>query len=440
MQENLSIIILAAGAGTRMKSSLPKVLHKISGKEMLFYSIEEAKKLSSDVHVVLHYHADLVKSAMEKYFDNITYHIQDHKKFPGTGGAVMGILPKNEKVLILNGDMPLVEANELKLLTMNEDTHNMTDLKLTMSILNLKSADGYGRVLIENEKVVKIIEQKDCSSYELDIKTANAGVYCFDTQFLLENLPNLSNDNVQNEYYITDLVEIAVKNNLNIKPITVKEENFKGVNSKLDLALAEVIHQNRIKNIFLSDGIVMRLPDTIYIEYGVIIQGESILENGVTLLGNSKIINSHIKTNSIVEDSIIEESSIGPMARIRPLSILKDTHIGNFVEVKKSNLTGVKAGHLSYLGDSCIDEGTNVGAGTITCNYDGVNKYKTIIGKNVFIGSDTQLVAPITIEDNSMIAAGSTITNDVKSGDLALSRTKQKTITGFFHKFFQNKK
>ena len=185
----------------------------------------------------------------------------------------------------------------------------------------------------------------------------------------------------------------------------------------------------------------MKLPDTIYIEHGVEIEGETILENGVTLLGNSKISNSIIKTNSIVEDSILENSDIGPMARIRPLSILKDTHIGNFVEVKKSNLTGVKAGHLAYLGDSCIDEGTNVGAGTITCNYDGVNKHKTIIGKNVFIGSDTQLVAPITIEDNAMIAAGSTITNDVKSGDLALSRTKQKTIAGFFYKFFkQNKK
>ncbi len=439
MDNNLSIIILAAGAGTRMKSSLPKVLHKISGKEMLYYSIKEAKKLSDDIHVVLYHQAQFVQESMEKYFSDITYHIQDHENYPGTGGAVMGITPKNEKVLVLNGDMPLIEALELQqLTTLNEK--EFKDEKLTMSILELHDASGYGRVVIDKENVVKIIEQKDCSSYELDIKTANAGIYCFDTQFLLENLPKLSNENGQKEYYITDLVEIAVQSGTKVRPIVVKEENFKGVNSKLDLAAAEVIHQNRIKENFLKEGVIMRLPDTIYIEEGVSIEGESIIENGVTLLGNSKIINSHIKTNSVVEDSILENSDIGPMARIRPLSILKDTHIGNFVEVKKSTLTGVKAGHLSYLGDSIIDEGSNIGAGTITCNYDGINKYKTIIGKNVFVGSDTQLVAPITIEDDVMIAAGSTITADVKSGDLALSRTKQKTITGFFYKFFNKEK
>jgi len=180
----------------------------------------------------------------------------------------------------------------------------------------------------------------------------------------------------------------------------------------------------------------MRLPETIYIESRVTIEGECILENGVTLLGKTKIINSHIKANSIVEDSLIEDSDIGPMARIRPQSILKDTHIGNFVEVKKGKLTGVKAGHLSYLGDCVIDSGSNIGAGTITCNYDGKNKYQTIIGKNVFVGSDTQLVAPLNIPDDVMIAAGTTVTKDVQSGDLVLSRTPQKMISKFFYKFF----
>jgi len=180
----------------------------------------------------------------------------------------------------------------------------------------------------------------------------------------------------------------------------------------------------------------MRLPDTIYIDYSVKIEGETILENGVTLLGDAKIINSHIKTNSIVENSILENSDIGPMARIRPLSVLKDTHIGNFVEVKKSNLNGVKAGHLAYLGDADIDTGTNIGAGTITCNYDGINKFKTIIGKNVFIGSDTQLVAPVTLEDDCMVGAGSTITKDVKSGELIVTRAKARTVKDYFYKFF----
>ncbi len=424
-----SIIILAAGQGTRMRSLTPKVLHKISGKEMLYYSINEAQKISDDIHVVLFHQAKLIEQTMEKYFDNISYHIQNHDKYPGTGGAVMGINPKYEKILVLNGDMPLVEASELQNLTTNSEP-------LTMSVLELNDATGYGRVIIDKNKVVKIVEQKDCTSYEKDVKIANAGVYCFDSSFLLENLPKLSNDNAQKEYYITDLVGIAVNDGLNIKPVVVKEENFKGVNSKYDLATAETLHQNRIKKDFMTNGVIMKLSETIYIESDVVIQGESIIENGVTLLGNTKIINSQIKTNSVVEDSILENSTIGPMARVRPLSIIENSHIGNFVEIKKSHLIGVKAGHLAYLGDSQIDTGTNIGAGTITCNYDGIKKSKTIIGKNVFIGSDSQLIAPLVIEDDSIIAAGSTITKNVKSGELAMSRTKQKTIKDFFYKFF----
>ena len=412
-----------------MKSDTPKVLHKISGKQMLFYAINEAKKLSDDIHVVLYHQASLVQKTMEEYFDNLTFHIQDHTNYPGTGGAVMNINPKYNKTLVLNGDMPLVEAKELENL--------ITNNAISMSVLKFDDATGYGRVIIKNENVEKIVEQKDCNEEELKVNTANAGVYCFDTSFLLENLPKLNNNNNQKEYYITDLIEIAVKQNLEIKPILVEKENFIGVNSKLDLEHAEVLHQNRIKNNFLKNGVIMRLKDTIYIDYDVEITGESILENGVTLLGKTQIINSHIKTNSVVEDSILENSDIGPMARIRPQSNLKDTHIGNFVEVKKSTLTGVKAGHLSYLGDSEIDTGTNIGAGTITCNYDGKNKFKTIIGKNVFIGSDTQLIAPVTLEDDCMIGAGSTITSDVKSGELVLTRAKLKTIKDYFYRFFK---
>jgi len=429
MKKDLSIIILAAGAGTRMKSSLPKVLHKISGFEMLYYSVLEAKKLSDDITVVLYHQASKVQETMEKYFDDIKYTIQDHQNYPGTGGAVMGITPTHKKTLVLNGDMPLIEASELESL--------IGDETLTMSVLNLESADGYGRVIIENNQVTKIVEQKDCNTDELKVNTANAGIYCFDTEFLLQNLPKLSNNNAQKEYYITDLVELAIEQNKSVKPIVVKQENFKGVNSKFDLASAEVIHQNRIKENFMKSGVIMRLPDTIYIEYGVKIEGESIIENGVSLLGDTHIINSHIKSNTVVEDSILKNSDAGPMARIRPNSDLKNTHIGNFVETKKAKLSGVKAGHLSYLGDCQIDSGSNIGAGTITCNYDGKNKYKTTIGKNVFVGSDTQLIAPVTIQDDVMIAAGSTITSDVNSGDLAISRTKQKSIKGFFYKFFK---
>ncbi|WP_323592719.1 bifunctional UDP-N-acetylglucosamine diphosphorylase/glucosamine-1-phosphate N-acetyltransferase GlmU [Aliarcobacter butzleri] len=427
-----SIIILAAGAGTRMKSDTPKVLHKISGKPMLYYSIKEALKLSDDITVVLYHQFEKVKVEIEKYFSNINFVIQDHKNYPGTGGAVMGITPKYEKVLVLNGDMPLIQASELEKFDI--------DAPIVMSVLELESADGYGRVIIENGNVKKIVEQKDASEDELKITTANAGIYQFETKFLLENLPKLDNNNAQKEYYITDLVEMAISQGKLLKPLVVNEENFKGVNSKVELADAEVIHQNRIKKEFMKAGVIMRLPDTIYIEEGVEIEGESIIENGVSLLGNSKIINSHIKTNSVVEDSIVKDSDVGPMGRVRPGSELTNTHIGNFVETKKAKLTGVKAGHLSYLGDCSIDEGTNIGCGTITCNYDGVNKHQTIIGKNVFVGSDTQFVAPVNIEDDVLIGAGSTVTGNVKKGELYLTRAKAKTIDGFFYKHFSSKK
>lgn len=429
---NKSIIILAAGQGTRMKSDTPKVLHKISGKPMLYYSIKEALKLSDDITVVLFHQFEKVKAEIEKYFTNINFVIQDHKNYPGTGGAVMGIVPKYEKVLVLNGDMPLIQASELEKFEM--------DATIVMSVLELKSADGYGRVIIENSNVKKIVEQKDATPEELAITTANAGIYQFETKFLLENLPKLNNNNAQKEYYITDLVEMAINQGLVLKPLVVNEENFKGVNSKVELADAEVIHQNRIKKEFMKAGVIMRLPDTIYIEEGVEIEGESIIENGVSLLGNSKIINSHIKTNSVVEDSIVKDSDVGPMGRIRPGSELNKTHIGNFVETKKAILNGVKAGHLSYLGDCSIDEGTNIGCGTITCNYDGVNKHQTIIGKNVFVGSDTQFVAPVNIEDDVLIGAGSCVTGDVKKGELYLTRAKAKTIDGYFYKHFSSKK
>ncbi len=428
---NNSVIILAAGKGTRMKSTLPKVLHKISGFEMLYYAIKEAKKLSDDITVVLYHQAELVQKRMEAYFDDINYVIQDHENYPGTGGAVMNIEVRHDKVLVLNGDMPLVEAEELE-----KFTH--IDADIVMSVIRMEDSSGYGRVVIEGDEVVKIVEEKDASEEEKAIKTVNAGIYLFKKEILEKYLPRLSNDNAQEEYYLTDVVELAKNDGFKVAPLFVKEENFKGVNSKYDLSHAEEIMQRRIKKRFMMAGVTMHLPDTIYIDADVEIEGESEIEHGVTLLHGTKIINSHIKANSVIEDSKIIDSSVGPIARVRPGSELIDTHIGNFVEVKKSVLKGVKAGHLSYLGDSEIDEGTNIGAGTITCNYDGKNKYKTVIGKNVFVGSDTQIVAPVVIEDEVLIAAGTTVNKDVKKGSLAISRTSMKTVEGFFDKFFKS--
>jgi bifunctional UDP-N-acetylglucosamine pyrophosphorylase/glucosamine-1-phosphate N-acetyltransferase len=426
---SISVVILAAGQGTRMKSTTPKVLHEISGKPMLFHAIDAASEISDDITVVLYHQAERIQAQIEAHYKNIHFHMQNAKQYPGTGGAMKGVKTQNERTLILNGDMPLITKDSLLALTSG-------DADINMSVITLDNPTGYGRVIIENEKVLEIVEQKDCNDAQLETKTVNAGIYAVNTALLEKYIPALDNNNAQEEYYLTDIIKMAVEEGKTVNPIYVEEEEFKGVNSKLDLAHAEEILQRRIKTEWMKAGVTMRLPETIYIDSRATFEGECILENGVSIQGASTLIDAHIKTHSVVEDSYIKNSDVGPMGRVRPNSKLVDTHIGNFVEVKKSTLTGVKAGHLAYIGDATIEEGSNIGAGVITCNYDGKNKFQTKIGKNVFIGSDTQLVAPVTIPDDVMIAAGTTVTKDVTSGDLVLSRSPQKSIKNFFYKFF----
>lgn len=337
---SLSVVILAAGKGTRMKSTTPKVLHEISGKSMLFHAIDAAKEISDDITVVLYHQAERIQKQIESHYKNIQFHRQDVETYPGTGGAMKGIETKHERTLILNGDMPLITKNSLLALTSG-------DADINMSVIKLENPTGYGRVIIENEKVLEIVEQKDCNEAQLCRQTVNAGIYAVNTSLLERFIPALSNDNAQAEYYLTDIVKMAVDENKIVHPVYVEEEEFKGVNSKLDLATAEVIHQNRIKKNLMMAGVSMRLPDTIYIDARATFEGECILENGVSIIGASHIVSSHIKAHSVVEDSKITNSDVGPMGRVRPNSVLKDTHIGNFVEVKKSALTGVKAGHLA---------------------------------------------------------------------------------------------
>jgi len=427
---SISVVILAAGKGTRMKSNLPKVLHKISGIPMLFHIINEAKKISNDITVVLAHQYDLVKKSIEENYSDIKIFKQDIINFPGTGGALKGLKFKdNQKVLILNGDMPLITKESLEKLI-------NTKAPISMSVLNLDNPEGYGRVIIKDGSVKEIIEQKDANSEIKKIKTVNAGVYTILGKILNDFIPSLDNNNAQKEYYLTDIIKYASKNNIAIEPIEVDKKEFMGVNSKLHLAKAEQYMQERIKNNLMENGVIMRNPKSIYIDIRAKFSGEVTLENGAIVEGESFIENSTVRAYSVIEDSIIKNSSIGPMAHIRPKSNIQNSHIGNFVEVKKSNLNDIKAGHLSYLGDSEIQSGTNIGAGVITCNYDGKNKYKTKIGKNVFVGSDSQLVAPLNIEDNTIIAAGSTITQDVPKGSLAISRIKQKIVESFYYKFF----
>ena len=426
---SISIVILAAGKGTRMKSNLPKVLHKISGKPMLFHILDESFKLSDDITVILSHQFDLVKNEVNKHYPDVKIHKQDIEKYPGTGGALKDLKLSKNKVLILNGDMPLVTKKSLEKLTNSK-------APIAMTILNLDNPSGYGRVVIENNLVKEIVEEKDASNEQKAIKSVNAGVYCVNRDILEEFIPKIDNKNAQKEYYLTDIIKMAVDKGLEVEPIEVDENEFMGVNSKVHLSIAEDFMQDRIKTAFMENGVIMRNPKTIYIDSRAVIEDETILENGVTIEGDCKIINSHIKAHSVIEESLIKNCSIGPMAHIRPKSTIKNSHIGNFVEVKKSILNGVKAGHLSYLGDSEIEEGTNIGAGVITCNYDGIKKHQTKIGKNVFVGSDSQIVAPVTLEDNTMVAAGSTVTDNVPSGALVISRVKQKIVNSFYNKFF----
>jgi len=429
---SVSVIVMAAGQGTRMKSKTPKVLHKICGKPMIYYAIREAKKLSDDVQVVLYHEAETIKTVIESEFSDVSFCIQDHVNFPGTAGAVMAANPKCDRVIVLNGDMPLVSADAIRpLLDYDGDA--------VMCAISLSNPSGYGRVVTDGDEVVRIVEEKDANAVEKKIGLVNAGVYAFKTGFLKDALAMIDSNNAQKEYYLTDTIGYGVKNGKSVKWVNVTEEEFKGVNSKVDLAHAEEIMLNSIRTRWMREGVTMRLPQTIYIDDTVEFIGECEVQSHCVITGNSRIERSTVKAGSVIEDAVMIDSDCGPMARLRPKTVIKGTHIGNFVECKNARLDGVKAGHLSYLGDCTAEDGTNIGAGTITCNYDGVKKYETKIGKNVFIGSDTQLVAPVTLEDNTMIAAGTTVTKDVESGSLALSRTPQKNITGFFDRFFGKK-
>ncbi|WP_394954094.1 bifunctional UDP-N-acetylglucosamine diphosphorylase/glucosamine-1-phosphate N-acetyltransferase GlmU [uncultured Helicobacter sp.] len=448
MDSSLSVVILAAGAGTRMKSPTPKVLHTLCGKNMLALIINQALELSDDIHIVLYHQAQRVQDMLQCEFgalldSTLHIHIQDVDRFPGTGGALRGIESKHHRVLVLNGDMPLVRSSSLKTLCARTES-------IVMSLLWLQNPDGYGRVVLDsdeihtiaqanppkNPKVLKIIEQKDASAQELEIRSVNAGVYVFDRDVLTRYIPRLSNANAQKEYYLTDVVALARDEGVAIGGVFVSEGEYMGVNDKIHLTKAQEVLLARLREHAMAQGVMMDMPHTIYIESDVVFEGECVLENGVRICGKSVIRDSHIKAHSVIESSVVIKSDVGPMAHLRPNSHITHAHIGNFVELKSAHLEGVKAGHLSYLGDCEIGEGSNIGAGVITCNYDGKAKHKSIIGKNVFVGSDCQLVAPVRLESNTLIAAGSTITHNVPSGALAIARTKQHNKPGFFAKFF----
>ena len=439
----LKTLILAAGKGTRMKSDMPKVIHKVNGIPMITKIIDTLSGLNPEESILILGHKK--EEVLKVVGENCDYVLQTEQL--GTGHAVIQAKEKLEgydgDVMILCGDTPLLRESTLKSLY---EYHKESGAVTTILTSIYENPFGYGRIVKEDGLVKAIVEEKEASEEIKKIKEINAGVYCFNSKELFKALDKIDNNNEKGEYYLTDVIGIQVSENKKVQSFILEDKmEILGVNSKVELAQAGKVLRDRKNRELMEEGVILIDPETTYVEEsvkvgrdtvlypGVVLQGKTVIGENCEIIGNSRIIDSVLGNNIRVESSVIEESiledgvTMGPFAHIRPKSLLKEkVHIGNFVEVKKSTLEkGVKAGHLTYLGDAQVGENTNIGAGTITCNYDGVNKFKTVIGKDAFIGSDSMLVAPVNIGEKALIGAGSVITKDVPSNSLAVSRSKQ---------------
>lgn len=437
-------IILAAGKGTRMKSDLPKVLHKVAGISMLEHVFRSVNAIDPEKTVtVVGHKAELVEQVLAGQTDFVRQTEQ-----LGTGHAVMMAEPVLENLtgqtLVIAGDTPLITGESLKNLIDFHINHKNVATILTAEADN---PFGYGRIVRnQHDEVLKIVEQKDASDFEQQIKEINTGTYVFDNARLFEALKNINTNNAQGEYYITDVIGIFRENGEKVGAYTLKDfDESLGVNDRVALATAEGVMRRRINQQHMVNGVSFVNPHATYIDVDVEIAPEVQVEANVTLKGQTKIgaetiltngtyiVDSVIGERAVITNSMIEESSVedgvtvGPYAHIRPgSSLAKDVHVGNFVEVKGSSIgENTKAGHLTYIGNSEVGANVNFGAGTITVNYDGQKKYKTIIGDNVFVGSNSTIIAPVELGDNSLVGAGSTITKDVPADAIALGRGRQ---------------
>jgi len=442
----LSIIILAAGQGTRMYSALPKVLHEIAGKPLLEHVVETAAQLpEAQINVVYGHGGNLVPERLA----HLTVNWVEQREQLGTGHAVMqamSAVAADDKVLVLYGDVPLIRAETLQQLLKTDDVALLT--------VELEDASGYGRIERDNKgQISRIVEHKDASEHQRQIKEVNTGIMACSAQQMAAWLERLDNNNSQGEYYLTDLIEMAVADGVSVSSVFAESEaEVLGVNDRVQLAILEREYQQRQAQKLMCAGVTVMDParldirgtviagQDVVLDINVILEGQVSLGEGVQVGANTIIRNCKvgqgvvIKPHCVLEDAEIGNgATIGPFARIRPEARLAEgVHIGNFVEIKKSTVgKGSKINHLSYIGDSEIGSGVNIGAGTITCNYDGANKHKTIIGDNAFIGSDTQLVAPVTVGKGATIGAGSTITSDTPDNELSLSRSKQISLKGW---------
>jgi bifunctional UDP-N-acetylglucosamine pyrophosphorylase / glucosamine-1-phosphate N-acetyltransferase len=444
MMQNLSIIILAAGKGTRMKSDLPKVMHKVAGREMLNMVIDEAKSLNpQNITIVVSEEIEPFKEKILKTHadSNINFVLQKERK--GTAHAVQtaveNISKLGEKTLILYGDTPLIQHSTLKKMLEKLDS-------FSLCILGFEDEEenAYGRLVVDSKgHLEKIVEFKDADEEEKKIALCNSGVMAVDGRKIKELLSQVKNDNAPKEFYLTDIVGIAGKMGLKRTFIQTEIEEVLGVNSRIELAEIEGIKQYQIREKMMALGVTLLDPNSVYFSFDTKISHDVIIHPNV-FFGPKVEISKNVEIKSFCHIEGAEIASnvvVGPFARIRPeTKISENVKIGNFVEIKKSHLKrGAKVNHLSYVGDSEIGENSNIGAGTITCNYDGYNKFKTKIGDNVFVGSNTALIAPVEIGNGAVIGAGSVITKDVAADDLGVARAKQVVIEQGGRKFRETK-
>ncbi|WP_353497485.1 bifunctional UDP-N-acetylglucosamine diphosphorylase/glucosamine-1-phosphate N-acetyltransferase GlmU [Vibrio sp. CB1-14] len=443
-----SAVVLAAGKGTRMYSNKPKVLHTLAGKPMVKHVIDTCEGLGSqNIHLVYGHGGDLMKSALEQ--ETVNWVLQADQL--GTGHAVdqaSSYLADDEKVLVLYGDVPLISEQTIENLLDAQPTGGIALLTVV-----LDNPMGYGRIVRKNGPVVAIVEQKDATEEQKLIKEINTGVMVATGGDLKRWLSGLSNDNAQGEYYLTDVIAAAHDEGRAVEAVhPANPIEVEGVNDRAQLARLERAFQSMQAQKLLEQGVMLRDPARfdlcgqlqcgmdVEIDTNVIIEGSVTLGDNV-VIGTGCVLkdceiddNTIVRPYSVIEGATVgEKCTVGPFTRLRPGADMRnDSHVGNFVEVKNARLgEGSKANHLTYLGDAEIGQRTNVGAGVITCNYDGANKFKTIIGNDVFVGSDSQLVAPVTIADGATIGAGTTLTKDVAEGELVITRAKERKITGW---------
>lgn len=435
-----SLIVLAAGMGTRMNSDLPKVLHKIAGAPLVVHAMKSGEALGLDQTVVVVGHGgEAVEAAVKDWNPDAVVVTQEEQL--GTGHAALqareALAGIDGNVFVAFGDTPFIRPETLQSMLDARATHDVIVLGFEVYDPTVR----YGRLVTNGDDLTGIVEFKDATEAQREIPLCNSGVICVDTQLLFSLLDEVGNDNASGEYYLPDIVGIARNRGLSATVVRCDEAETLGINTRAELARAEQLFQNAMRAEAMENGVTLHAPDTVIFAHDTVIGRDAIIEPNVVFGPRVTVeSNATIRAFSHLEGCHVSRgSTVGPFARLRPGAELnEDVHIGNFVEIKNATIDeGAKVNHLTYIGDAFIGKKTNVGAGTITCNYDGVFKHKTTIGANSFIGSATMLVAPVTVGNNAMTATGTVVTKDIPDGAMAIARTKQENKAGFAVKLFE---